>query len=214
MKLRRKVKLRLHPSRDLTKPTREQAVAAVRTLIAYIGEDPDRQGVLLTPERVVQAWEQDWGLGYNEEWIKKQSASIFKGKFNDGAQVHSQLIVVKDISFHSFCEHHIAEFSGKADIGYIPAEGGPILGLSKLARVVDLFSRKLQVQERLTDNVADFINKYCSPIGVGVVIHAKHSCMRSRGVRQPESVAVTSALRGEMLTHPEVRDEFYRMVGR
>jgi GTP cyclohydrolase I len=201
-------------------PSRQQALDAVRVLIAYIGDDPDRPGLQKTPERVIKAWEQDWGQGYNIDYFTKQQDSILNGKFDDGAENYNQMIIVKDIRFVSHCEHHLAEFSGKIHVGYIPAqkgplsEGGPILGLSKLVRVVDMYSKRLQVQERLTQQVADFINRNCRPIGVGVVAEATHSCMCSRGVRQYQTVAVTSALHGEMLNHIEVRSEFLRLIGK
>jgi GTP cyclohydrolase I len=196
------------------KPTKEQAEAAIRTLIAFIGDNPDREGLLRTPERVIKAWSRDWGLGYNNSYVTKQIRSILKGRFGDGAQSHSQMIAVKKIHFFSHCEHHLAPFQGTVDVAYIPSEGGPILGLSKLVRIVELFSQKLQVQERLTDEVADFLDKHCKPLGVGVICRATHGCMTSRGVKQHDPVAVTSALRGEMLKRPEVRDEFFRLVER
>lgn len=194
------------------KPTEEQARQAVRTLISWIGDDPDRAGLLDTPKRVLKAWKKEWGAGYRRSYIRIQRASILKGQFNDGAERVNEMVAVTGIQFHSFCEHHLAVFNGQVSIAYIP--NGKILGLSKLARVVDLFSKRLQVQERLTNQIADFINKECCPIGVGVVIRASHSCIGSRGVHQPGVEAVTSALRGEMYTRPEVRQEFLKLVGR
>lgn len=198
----------------LQRPSREQALQAVKALIAYIGDDPDRQGLVGTPERVIKAWEKDWGIGYNQEYQAAQKLSIVNGQFKDGSDDYSQMILVSDIKFHSHCEHHMAPFSGSVDIAYIPSYAGPILGLSKLVRVVDIYSRRLQVQERLTVQIADFIEKHCSPLGVGVRVQATHGCMISRGVKQTSTVATTSALRGEMLTEPEVRDEFLRLVGK
>lgn len=195
------------------KPTREQAKEAVRTLIAYIGDNPERQGLLDTPERVVSAWEKDWGVGYNPEHLQQQEASIHKGTFEDGAEKYDQMILVRRIHFVSHCEHHLAIFAGTADVAYIPNEKGCIIGLSKIARAVEMFSRRLQVQERLTTQIADYINENLKPLGVGVVVRATHLCMSSRGVRQPEAETVTSALRGEMLDSPEVRGEFLHLVG-
>lgn len=193
------------------KPSREDALEAVRTLISFIGDDPDREGLKKTPERVIKAWEEDWGLGYNQLYLTDRQNSIFLAQFEDGAEKYSEMVIVKDIRFVSHCEHHMAPFEGTIDIGYIPNKR--ILGLSKLVRIVELYSHRLQVQERLTNQIADFI-ELCKPIGVGVVVRATHGCMISRGVKQFETEAVTSALRGEMLTKPEVRDEFLRLVGK
>lgn len=195
------------------KPTREQALNAVRTLIEYIGENPDRQGLIGTPDRVVRAWEQDWGIGYNEEFIADTHSSISRGKFDDGAENYSNMVLVRDLSFTSHCEHHLASFQGNCTMAYIPGKQSQIIGLSKLPRILDMFSRRLQVQERLTSQIADFIQGSINPLGVGVIIKATHGCMISRGVRQASSDTVTSALRGEMLTHPEVRAEFLKLVG-
>lgn len=181
-------------------------------LIRFIGDDPDRPGLLSTPERVIRAWERDWGAGYHPDYIKSQTESILNGQFDDGAESCSTMVVVRHISFTSHCEHHLAPFYGTVDIAYIPGNGR-ILGLSKLVRVVEIFSKRLQVQERLTSQVADFLNDKCKPVGVGVIIRATHGCMLSRGVRQSATEAVTSALRGEMMDKPEVRDEFLRLVG-
>lgn len=201
------------PSPQSQGVTRQEAENAIRTLIRAIGDDPDREGLRDTPRRVIDAWVHDWGEGYNSVAALHQVDSILNGQFTDGKQIYSQLITVKKIHFMSHCEHHLAEFTGTVDIGYIPSPDGRILGLSKLVRVVNIFSRRLQVQERLTDQIANFIDQGCRPLGVGVVIRAKHSCMISRGVRQSETEATTSALRGELLTEPEVRDEFYRVIG-
>jgi GTP cyclohydrolase I len=197
------------------KPSRKQALEAVRTLLSYIGEDVTREGLVKTPDRVIKAWEKDWGIGYNRKFIQAQTLSILGAKFDDGAENYNQMIMVRRISFVSHCEHHMAEFGGTVSVAYIPAETDPkILGLSKLVRVVDMFSRRLQVQERLTNQVADFLDIHCKPRGVGVVVRAKHSCICSRGVRQFDTEAVTSALRGEMLNEPIVREEFLSLVGR
>jgi len=197
---------------ELRKPSRAEAEEAVRTLIRFIGDDPTREGLLSTPSRVLKAWEKDWGLGYDDTYRLTQTTSILGGQFADGRQTLSQLIAVQGIKYNSHCEHHMSPFHGTVDIGYIPRKGGRILGLSKLVRVVDMFSKRLQVQERLTDQVADFINVHCKPLGVGVLIRGYHTCMTTRGVKQHEVVAVTSALRGEMLTKPEVRAEFLQLV--
>lgn len=193
-----------------TKPSREEAIAAVKTLIGYIGENSDRAGLLKTPERVIKAWEHDWGLGYNKKFIARETASILAGQFEDGAENCNEMICVRAVPFFSHCEHHLAIFSGLAWVAYLPSR--KILGLSKLARVVNLFSRRLQVQERLTTEVADFIDHHCKPLGVGVITKASHTCISSRGVHAPGVDAVTSALRGEFLTDAAVKDEFLRIV--
>ena len=190
---------------------RVQALEGVKALLRFMGEDPDREGLRDTPERVIRAWEMDWGKGYNKNYMRKEINSILKGRFDK--ESYSQMIVVKKINFSSHCEHHLAPFYGTCRIGYIPSKEGKMLGLSKPVRIVNMFSRRLQVQERLTEQIADFIDKNCNPVAVGVLIKATHGCMLTRGVKQHESEAVTAALRGEMLTRPEVRDEFYRMVG-
>lgn len=192
----------------------EEALKAVRTIIKYIGDDPNRGGLEKTPARVLKAWKNDWGLGYDKNYIAAQTASILNGQFDDGAENYSEMILVRNIKFHSNCEHHLAPFGGTCVVGYIPRKkGGRILGLSKLVRVVDMFSRKLQVQERLTKEIADFINEKCKPLGVGVIMKATHGCMLTRGVRQDNTDAITSALRGEMYTKPEVRAEFLHLAG-
>lgn len=193
-------------------PSRDQAVEAVRTLISYIGDDPDRPGLRDTPSRVVKAWEQDWGLGYNPLFRERQVQSILRGNFDDGTANYDQMIIVRKIEFVSSCEHHLAPFSGKADIGYIPGKQGRVLGLSKLVRIVELYCHKLQVQERLTCQIADFLALECKARAVGVVMTATHSCMTSRGVKQHETEAITSALRGEMMTDPAVRAEFLKLI--
>jgi GTP cyclohydrolase I len=193
------------------KASREEALQAVKTLISYIGDDPNRPGLIKTPERVIRAWETDWGVGYNRDYTNYQKRSILDAQFDDGAENYDEMILVRGISFFSSCEHHLAIFEGTATIGYIPDK--KILGLSKLSRIVEMYARRLQVQERLTSQVADFIDKNCKPLGVGVVIKARHFCMCSRGIKQPNTDAVTSSLRGEMLTQPEVRSEFLRLVG-
>lgn len=200
------------PRKPRKKPNREQALKAVCTLLSYIGEDITREGLIKTPERVIKAWEQDWGIGYNKQYIQEQTLSILGAQFNDGAENYDTMVVVKKIRFTSHCEHHLAPFSGTVDIAYIPQKNERILGLSKLARIVNLFSRRLQVQERMTTQIADFINIHCKPLGVGVIVKATHGCMCSRGVRQFDTEAVTSALRGEMLTQQEVREEFLSLV--
>lgn len=168
-------------------------------LLQYIGEDPKRGGLLDTPKRVVKAWEH-WASGYGVDIAKLLKT------FEDGADGCDEMVVVKDIPFYTHCEHHMAPFFGTATIAYIP--DGRIVGLSKLPRVVNAFARRLQVQERLTNQIADAIQEHLQPKGVGVVIRARHLCMESRGIQQQGHHTITSALRGVMRDSAEARAEF------
>ncbi len=175
----------------------------VLRLLEFIGEDPHREGLRDTPRRVLKAWE-EWAQGYRGD-----PASLLK-TFEDGAEhCGDELVVVHNIPVVSKCEHHLADIHGTAHVGYIP--DGKIVGLSKMARVVDLFARRLQVQERMTNQIADAINGTLSPKGVGVIIRASHACMSTRGVNIQGSVTTTSAMRGVLLTKPEARAEFLHL---
>ena len=196
------------------KPSRVAVLKGIKTFLLYIGEDPDREGLNTTPSRFLRAWEEEWGLGYNAKFRAEQIKSIIGGQFGDGKEDYDAMVVVKDIPFTSHCEHHIAIFTGTVDIGYIPAEqGGKILGLSKPARIVDLFSKRLQVQERMTCQIANYIMKAIKPQGVGVIVYGVHSCMCSRGVKKPGSSAITSAMKG-CFQDLETKSEFLKLVGR
>lgn len=175
----------------------------VRALIEKAGDDPFRPGVLDTPLRFLKAWE-FWTSGYNQD-----PATVLK-TFEDGAQGCDEMIAQRDISFFSLCEHHLAPFFGVVHIGYIP--NGRIVGLSKLARLVEVFARRLQVQERLTNQIAEALDNHLQPVGVGVVVEARHLCMESRGVQKSGTSTVTSALRGVFKTKPEARAEFLSFV--
>lgn len=175
----------------------------IRGLLQEIGEDPDREGLLETPARVMKAW-RHWCQGYGQE-----PKDILK-TFADGAQGVDEMVVVKSIELYSHCEHHMAPFFGVAHVAYIPSKR--IVGLSKLARVVDIYSQRLQVQERLTNQIADAIQEGLDPVGVGVVIEAKHFCMCSRGVNKQGSTTITSALRGALKDKPEARAEFLAFI--
>ena len=180
-------------------------VAAVRRLLAYIGEDPDREGLLETPVRFLKAWE-EYTRGYrmNPEEILKS--------FEDGAQRVDEMVIVRDIPVYSLCEHHLAPFFGKAYVGYVPHKR--ILGLSKISRLVEIFGRRLQVQERLTNQIADALDTHLQPLGVAVVIECRHMCMESRGVRHTGTATVTSALRGSIKSNADTRREFLSLIGR
>ncbi len=175
----------------------------IRGLLKEIGEDPDREGLLETPARVMKAW-RHWCQGYHQN-----PKDVLK-TFEDGAQGVDEMVVVKSIELYSHCEHHMAPFFGVAHVAYIPSKR--IVGLSKLARVVDIYSQRLQVQERLTNQIADAIQEGLDPIGVGVVIEAKHFCMCSRGVNKQGSTTITSALRGALKDKPEARAEFLAFI--
>lgn len=181
----------------------ESAEAAVSLLLKYIGEDPTRTGLIETPSRVAKAW-LDWTDGYG-----KNPADVLK-TFEDGADGVDEMVLVKDIEIYSHCEHHMAPFFGTVHIAYIP--NGRIVGLSKLARLADIFAKRLQVQERLTNQIAEAIMEHLQPLGVGVVIQAKHFCMCSRGVNKQGSTTITSALRGAVKDKPEARAEFLAFV--
>lgn len=168
-------------------------------LLQFVGEDPKRGGLLETPARMAKAWKH-WTGGYAQD-----AASILKC-FEDGAEKADEMVLVKDIPFYSQCEHHLAPFFGTVTIGYIP--NGKIVGLSKLSRLADMFARRLQVQERLTNQIADAIEQHLGAKGVGVIIRARHMCMESRGVCQQGHHTVTSALRGVMREQAETRAEF------
>ena len=179
--------------------TRNEALRAVRTLLEYIGEDPDREGLRRTPERVIAAWETDWARGYLD-------TSLALSDFDNTELPHDQMVFVGNIAFVSHCEHHLAPFYGCAHLAYLPKDR--IVGLSKLVRIVELFARRLQVQERMTTQIAEFMQQHISP-DVAVSLSAVHMCMISRGVRQPHSKAVTTALRG-CFREERAQDEFLR----
>ena len=176
----------------------------ITKLLQVLGEDPQREGLQETPKRVMKAW-RHWTSGYNQA-----AADVLK-TFEDGAEGTDEMVIVKDIQLYSHCEHHMAPFFGKAHVAYIPNKR--IVGLSKLARVVDIFAHRLQVQERLTNQVANAIWEVLEPVGVGVIIEATHFCMCSRGVNKQGSTTVTSALRGALKEKPAARAEFMSLAG-
>lgn len=175
----------------------------IRRLLQYVGEDPERGGLLETPHRVAKAWA-FWCSGYDVDIGKLLKT------FEDGAEGADEMVVVKDIPFYTHCEHHMAPFIGTATIAYLPNQR--IVGLSKLNRVLDAFARRLQVQERLTAQVADALMEHLEPLGCGVVIKARHLCMESRGVCQQGHHTVTSALRGVFKDDASVRAEFLALA--
>jgi GTP cyclohydrolase I len=176
--------------------------AEVRRILEAIGEDPDRQGLRRTPDRVQDALA-FLTRGYHETLAHAVGDGVF-------SEAHESMVLVRDIEIYSLCEHHMLPFYGRAHVAYVP--DGRILGLSKLPRIVDMFARRLQVQERLTDQVADAVMQVLGPRGVGVVVEAAHLCMMMRGVEKQNSKTVTSALRGIFRDDPKTRDEFLRLA--
>ena len=186
------------------KPTKEEAKEAVKTLIKWAGDDPTREGLLETPNRVARSY-QDFFSGYNED-----PREILSKKFRE-VEGYDEMIVLKDIRLESHCEHHMVPFIGKAHIGYLPKN--KIVGLSKLARVVELFSKRLQIQEKLTAQIANAIDEILKPKGVGVIIEASHLCIATRGIRKEASRMVTSRMLGLFRDNSDTRREFLDIIG-
>ncbi len=185
------------------RPSRKQAKEAVRTLLLWAGEDPHREGLVDTPERVARAYE-DWFSGYKEDPV-----SFLKRTFEE-VNGYDELIVLRDITFESHCEHHMAPIIGHAHVGYLP--NSKVVGISKLARVVEAFARRFQVQEKMTAQVANCIWDVLSPKGVGVVIEASHQCMTTRGIHKSNVSMVTSQMLGTFRKDARTRAEFLRMI--
>ena len=181
---------------------RDEYASLVRRQLELVGEEPDREGLLRTPMRVARAME--WlTRGYDLDARQVVGEGIF-------SESHDNMVMVRDIELYSLCEHHLLPFFGKAHIAYIPA--GRIVGLSKLPRVVEVFARRLQVQERLTDQIATALEEVLSPKGVGVVLECSHLCMMMRGVEKQNSKTITSAMRGSFRADSKTRDEFLRLA--
>lgn len=180
----------------------ERIRKAVREILLAIGEDPDREGLARTPDRVAEMYQEIFcGL-------RQDPTEVLQVTF---AENHQEMVILKDIPFYSMCEHHLLPFHGKAHVGYIPS--GKVLGISKIARAVEVLARRPQLQERLTSQIADAIMDAVKPIGVGVVIEAEHLCMTMRGIRKPGSMVVTSANRGTFRSRRETRAEFLSLIG-
>jgi GTP cyclohydrolase IA len=193
-----------NPGGDGQRPTRAQAEEAVRTLIRWAGDDPGREGLRDTPGRVVRAYE-EWFAGYADE-----PSAVLQRTFEEIGG-YDEIVILRDIDFHSFCEHHMAPIIGKAHIGYLPRDR--VVGISKLARLVNAFARRLQVQERLTAEIADTLDAVLQPHGVGVVIQATHQCMTTRGVNKRSATMVTSRMLGAFRDDPLSRREVLAMIG-
>jgi GTP cyclohydrolase I len=191
-----------HKSEEYDDKVTEQMMESYKKLIELMGEDPQREGLAKTPERAAKALQFNT-QGYSQDAVAILNSARFKEDINE-------MVIVKDIELFSMCEHHLHPFYGKAHIAYIP--NGYITGLSKLARVVDVYARRLQVQERLTTQILNAIKESLNPLGAAVVIEAKHLCMMMRGVQKQNSVTTTSAFDGELLNNHVTRNEFLKLI--
>ncbi len=186
------------------KPSRKQAEQAVETLLLWAGEDPRREGLVDTPKRVAEAY-RDWFSGYKENPVQ------FLRRTFEEVEGYDEMIVLRDIQFESHCEHHMAPIIGRAHVGYLPRN--KVVGISKLARVVEAFARRFQVQEKMTAQIANCIQDVLKPKGVGVVIEAVHQCMTTRGIHKAGVSMVTSQMLGTFRKDARTRAEFLRMIG-
>jgi GTP cyclohydrolase I len=185
------------------RPTREEAERAVRTLLRWTGEDPGRDGLLDTPARVVRAYE-EYFRGYDQDPVQILSRTF------EETEGYDEMVVLRGIRFESFCEHHMAPIIGQAWVGYMPS--GRVVGISKLARVVDAYAKRLQIQEKMTAQIANTINDVLSPHGVAVVLKATHHCMTTRGIHKPGTDLVTSRMLGCFRDNALTRQEFLTMI--
>ena len=191
------------PVEAASRPSRASAEAAVRTLIRWAGDDPDREGLVGTPARVVRAYE-EWFAGYFEdprEYLKRTFEEV--GGYDE-------IVLLRDIRFESHCEHHIAPIIGRVHIGYLPRHR--IVGISKLIRLIDVYAKRLQVQEKMTAEIAKCLKSVLNPFGVGVVVEAAHECMTTRGVHKTDVTMVTSCMLGTFRTRAETRQEFLAAI--
>ena len=186
------------------RPTRHEAEDAVRTLLRWAGDDPSREGLLDTPKRVTKAYS-DWFRGYSEDPV-----AMLQRTFGE-TEGYDEMVVLRDIRFESYCEHHMAPIIGVVHIGYIPTER--VVGISKLARVVDAFAKRLQVQEKMTAQIANALFDTLKPKGVAVVIEGEHHCMSTRGVHKPGVTMVTSTMLGDFREDKDLRREFLATIG-
>ena len=192
------------PNGDHKEAEKKAAIeCAVYDLLDNIGEDPNRQGLLGTPARVARMYD-ELTAGYHTDPVKLINGAMFDVDY-------SEMVVVKDIEFHSLCEHHMLPFYGRAHVAYIP--NGKVIGLSKIPRIVEMFARRLQVQERMTQQIAELLEQYLQPLGVAVVVEGAHMCSIMRGVKKAEASMVTSAFIGELKSDPEKRKEFMQHIG-
>ncbi len=191
-------------AKDIKKPSREEAMEAVRTLLRWAGDNPEREGLLDTPRRVIEAHE-EYFAGYDAD-PEKVMARTF-----EEVEGYDEMVVLKNMQFESHCEHHMAPIIGIAHIGYIPEKR--VVGISKLARLLDIYAKRLQTQETMTAQIADTIQRTLEPKGVAVIIDAAHQCMTTRGVHKPGTNTVTSRMLGLFRSDPRTRAEFMTMIG-
>ena len=187
----------------MSKPTEKEVHDAVRKLLLWAGDDPDREGLVGTPDRVARAYK-EFFAGYEQD-----PEEILRTTFEE-VEGYDEMVLVKDIGVESHCEHHMVPIIGRAHIAYIP--NNRVVGISKLARVVDIFAKRLQIQEKMTAQIANAIENVLQPKGIAVVIDASHQCMTTRGVNKPESSTVTSAMRGVFNDNPRTRNEFLSLI--
>ncbi|MDA3962437.1 MAG: GTP cyclohydrolase I FolE [Planctomycetota bacterium] len=188
---------------DPTDPANQAAMAAVRAMLNHIGDDPEREGLLDTPMRVVKSWREHFA-GYQSD------PRLHLERTFEDVSGYDELVLITDIEVHSHCEHHMVPFVGKCHVAYIP--DGKVVGLSKIARVVDAFAKRLQVQEKLTAQIADCIQEVLKPQGVAVIMQCQHFCMCYRGVRKPSSWTTTSKLHGAFMDDPASRSELLQLI--
>jgi len=187
----------------MSKPTEKEVHDAVRKLLLWAGDDPDREGLVGTPDRVARAYK-EFFAGYEQD-----PEEVLRTTFEE-VEGYDEMVLVKDIGVESHCEHHMVPIIGRAHIAYIP--NNRVVGISKLARVVDIFAKRLQIQEKMTAQIANAIENVLQPKGIAVVIDASHQCMTTRGVNKPESSTVTSAMRGVFKDNPRTRNEFLSFI--
>ena len=180
-----------------------QMRASLIRMLNYIGENPNREGLINTPTRIIKSWEELYA-GYSKN--PKDILTVF------AADGYDQIIILKDIELYSMCEHHMLPFYGKAHIAYLPNPKGKIVGISKLARLLDIYARRLQIQERIGDQVTDALMEYLQPRGAACIIEASHMCMRMRGVAKQNSIMTTSSMKGAFLIEPEIKNELLKLI--
>lgn len=190
---------------DIKRPSEAEAMAAVRTLIEWAGDDPTREGLLDTPKRVVKAY-REWFCGYDMD-----PAEILSRTFED-VSGYDDMVVLREIDVESHCEHHIAPFLGTAHVGYLPTDR--VVGISKLAKVVEIFAKRMQTQETMTAQIAQAIDDALAPRGTAILIDAGHQCMTTRGVHHPNVGTITTMFTGEFKTNPALQDRFLKLIGK
>lgn len=193
----------LKPVAPLRRPSEAEAMEAVRTLLAWAGDDPNREGLKDTPKRVVKAYK-EWFKGYDMDPAKELARTF------EDVSGYDDMVILRDIDIESHCEHHIAPFLGKAYVAYLPTD--KVVGISKLVKVVEIFSKRLQTQETMTAQIADSIEDALRPRGTAVYVDAKHQCMTTRGVHHPNVSTITTHFTGEFKSNPALQDRFLRMI--